>query len=46
MQKFDVCSDLLAETNSLATLAKFPLQAVKSGVVWEACKCGQSLMLR
>ena len=23
--------------NSLATLAKFPLKAVKSGVVWEAC---------
>ena len=28
---------------SLATMAKFPLQAVKSGVVWEACKCGQCL---
>ena len=30
-------------SNSLATLAKFPLLAVKSGVVWETYKCGQSL---
>ena len=30
-------------TDSLATLAKFPLLAVKSGVVRETYKCGQSL---